>query len=78
MKDIDPLLEIRAWRDEFARLHEYDVKRISAAIHESASRFADRFVFVDPASPPGTERVIAETTPPSKPMISDTLEVSAL
>jgi len=48
MKDVDPILEIRAWRDEFARLHGYDIARISAAMQETAARYKDRLIYIEP------------------------------
>jgi hypothetical protein len=34
MNDVDILAEIRAWRDEFARVHDYDLGKMRAALHK--------------------------------------------
>ena len=34
MSDIDILAQLRAWRDEFARSHGYDIHAMAAALRE--------------------------------------------
>ena len=44
MKEIDLLAEIRTWRDEFARSHDYDLAAIAAAVREADATVAERLV----------------------------------
>lgn len=51
MKDTDTLAEIRAWRDEFARAHGYDLAAIAAAVREADKAAGARLVRGEPRRP---------------------------
>jgi hypothetical protein len=60
MRDADILAELRAWRDEFARSHGYDLKAMAAALKEMDATAGARVVrgeprrpTVPPLAPPG-------------------------
>ena len=62
MIERDVLKDLRAWRDEFARSHGYDLASIAAALRELDRTAADRLVGGTPRRP---EQSRAE--PPTKP-----------
>jgi 4-hydroxyphenylpyruvate dioxygenase-like putative hemolysin len=51
VNDVDLLAEIRAWRDEFARSHGYDLEAIAAAIRDADRAVATRLVHGEPRRP---------------------------
>jgi hypothetical protein len=51
MKDRDILAELRAWRDEFARSHGYDLRAIVAALREADEKLGARVVRGEPRRP---------------------------
>lgn len=51
MKDMNVLAELRAWRDEFARAHGYDVKAMAAALREMDAAAGVRVVNGEPRRP---------------------------
>lgn len=44
MKDVDPIDEIRAWRDEFARSHNYDISAMFATLKKWEQESGKTFV----------------------------------
>ena len=51
MKGEDDLAELRAWRDEFARSHGYDLKAMAAALREMDVAARARVVRGEPRRP---------------------------
>ena len=51
MSDRDILAELRAWRDEFARSHGYDLAAMAAAIRELDTAAGSRVVRGEPRRP---------------------------
>lgn len=51
MRDADVLTELRAWRDEFARSHGYDLKAMAAALRELDMAAGARVVRGEPRQP---------------------------
>ncbi len=51
MNDGDILAELRAWRDEFARSHGYDLGAMSAALRELDIAVGGRVVRGEPRRP---------------------------
>jgi hypothetical protein len=51
MSNGDALSELRAWRDEFARLHGYDIHAMAAALRELDSAGERKVVRGEPRQP---------------------------
>jgi hypothetical protein len=51
MSNGDVLLELRAWRDEFARSHGYDIHAMAAALRELDSAGERKVVHGEPRRP---------------------------
>jgi hypothetical protein len=51
MKDADILAELRAWRDEFARSHGYDLKAMAASLRQMDATAGARVVRGEPRRP---------------------------
>ena len=51
MSNGDVLSELRAWRDEFARLHGYDIHAMAAALRELDSTGERKVVRGEPRQP---------------------------
>jgi hypothetical protein len=51
MSDLDILTELRAWRDEFARSHGYDLGAMAAALRELDEAAGVRVVRGQPRRP---------------------------
>ena len=51
MNDADILTELRAWRDEFARSHGYDVRAMATALRDLDTRANARVVRSEPRQP---------------------------
>ena len=51
MKSEDILAELRAWRDEFARKHDYDLAAMTAALREMDRAAGVRVVHGQPRRP---------------------------
>jgi hypothetical protein len=58
------LAELRAWRDEFARSHGYDLKAMAAALREMDAGAGTRVVRGEPRRPSALPR--GELSPPNK------------
>ncbi len=63
MKEIDLLAEIRTWRDEFARSHDYDLAAIAAAVREADATVAERLVSGEPRRPKHPTTPLQRTRP---------------
>ena len=57
MSDRDILAELRAWRDEFARSHGYDLAAMAAALRELDHAAGPWVVQGEPRHPVGTENL---------------------
>ena len=53
MKDVDILAELRAWRDEFARSHGYDLAAMVATLRELDAVAVPPVVRREPRRPAG-------------------------
>ena len=51
MKGRDVLAELRAWRDEFARSHGYDLRAMAAVLRERDAAAGPRIVRGEPRRP---------------------------
>ena len=51
MSDVDILAELRAWRDDFARLHGYDLGAMAAGLRELDRTAGIRVVRDEPRRP---------------------------
>lgn len=51
MDDKDVLIELRAWRDEFARSHGYDLKAMAAVLRDLDKLAGARIVQGEPRRP---------------------------
>ncbi len=51
MSDGDVLSELRAWRDEFARSHDYDIHAMAAALREMDSAGERKVIRGEPRQP---------------------------
>jgi hypothetical protein len=51
MSDTDILAELRAWRDEFARTHGYDLKAMAASLRSLDEAAGARVVRGEPRRP---------------------------
>ena len=51
MNSGDILVELRAWRDEFARSHGYDLGAMAAALRELDGAAGERIVRGEPRQP---------------------------
>ena len=51
MRDADILTELRAWRDEFARSHDYDLRAMAAALRALDETAGARIVRGEPRRP---------------------------
>lgn len=51
MNNENVLAELRAWRDEFARSHGYDLRAMAAALRELDNTFAGKVVRGVPRRP---------------------------
>lgn len=63
MKDGDVLVELRAWRDEFARSHGYDLRAMAAALRALDAAAGARVVRGEPRCP---STVPTGSSPPPK------------
>jgi hypothetical protein len=63
MNDGDPLAELRAWRDEFARAHDYDLRAMVTALRELDAAAGQKLVRGAPRRPHTVTPV--EATPPN-------------
>jgi hypothetical protein len=72
MNSGDVLLELRAWRDEFARLHGYDVHAMAAALRALDSASDRKVVHGEPRRP-------VTASPPSQALLptDDAISVPA-
>jgi hypothetical protein len=52
MNDVDVLTELRAWRDEFARSHGYDLGAMAAVLRELDTAAGARLARGEPRRPP--------------------------
>ena len=64
MSDVDILAELRAWRDEFARSHGYDLKAMAAALRKLDCAAGERVVGGEPRRPDAVPE--PETKTPSQ------------
>jgi hypothetical protein len=64
MRGGDILVELRAWRDEFARSHGYDLRAMAAALRDMDAAAGDRLVRGEPRRPTTTPR--GKSSPPNK------------
>ena len=64
MKSGDVLAELRAWRDEFARSHDYDLRAMAAVLREMDAAAGARVVRGEPRPPVIVPR--GEPSPPDK------------
>jgi hypothetical protein len=64
MRGADILAELRAWRDEFARSHGYDLKAMVAALREMDAAAGVRVVRGEPRRPTAMTR--GEASPPNE------------
>ena len=64
MRGGDVLAELRAWRDEFARSHGYDLRAMVAALREMDAAAGARVVRGEPRRP--TAMAPVEPSPPNK------------
>lgn len=55
MKEPDILSELRAWRDEFARSHGYDLRAMAAALSELDATAGREVVRGEPRHPEVTQ-----------------------
>lgn len=62
MKSGEVLAELRAWRDEFARSHAYDLGAMAAVLREMDAAAGARVVRGEPRRP-----VVLPTREPSRP-----------
>ena len=51
VNNLDVLVELRAWRDEFARSHAYDLASIAKALRELDAASNERIVRGEPRRP---------------------------
>jgi len=51
MSDVDVLAQLRAWRDEFARSHGYDIHAMAAALRDLDSKGKRKVVHGEPRRP---------------------------
>ena len=51
MRDADILTELRAWRDEFARSHDYDLQAMAASLRALDGAAGARVVRGEPRRP---------------------------
>jgi hypothetical protein len=66
----DVLVELRAWRDEFARSHGYDLRVMEAALREIDGAAGQRVVSSKPRPP--VVRPAAEPSPPNHSHVQPT------
>ena len=64
MKSVDVLAELRAWRDEFARSHGYDLRAMAAVLREMDATAGARVVRGEPRPPVVTPP--RASSPPNK------------
>ena len=69
MRDIDPIIGIRKFREEFAAEHHYDIRAMSATLRRISDEHGH--VTISPAQQP--KREIAETIAPMSAEISPPL-----
>lgn len=71
MNDNDVLVELRTWRDEFARRHGYDLQAMAATLRDLDRAAGQQLVYGEPRRPEVTTRSHAELPPPlSQPEMS--------
>ncbi len=74
MSNGDVLVELRAWRDEFARSHGYDLHAMAAALRELDSAAGQKVVRGEPRRPeagrPVGTRMPNRALPPTGAAIS--------
>ena len=63
MNDVDIVVELRAWRDEFARLHGYDIHAMAAALRALDCGGKREVVHGEPRRP-----VVAKIPPQELPL----------
>ena len=68
MNNGDSLMELRAWRDEFARAHGYDVHAMAAALRALDISAGREVIHGKPRQPLVTQ-ILNQTLPPTKPAI---------
>jgi len=51
MNNRDELVELRAWRDEFAKSHRYDIHEMAAALRELDKAAGNKLIRGEPRSP---------------------------
>ncbi|MCY2946299.1 MAG: hypothetical protein NT142_17535 [Planctomycetota bacterium] len=54
MSNVDVLVELRAWRDEFARSHGYDIHAMAAALRDLDSAAGQKLVHAELRQPVAT------------------------
>ena len=64
MKNQDILAELRAWRDEFARSHGYDLRAMAAVLREMDATAGARVVRGQPR--PSSIAAPGEPSPPNQ------------
>jgi hypothetical protein len=64
MKNQDILAELRAWRDEFARSHGYDLRAMAAVLREMDAAAGARVVRGQPRPP--AIAATGESSPPNQ------------
>ena len=69
MTNRDVLLELRAWRDEFARLHGYDIHAMAAALRELDSAGQRKVVRGQPR-PPAVVRMPIQAPQPTEAAVA--------
>jgi hypothetical protein len=65
MSNGDALVELRAWRDEFARSHGYDLRAMAAALRELDGAAGREVVRGEPRRPEPAKREDARTPTPA-------------
>jgi len=66
MRDADVMTELRAWRDEFARSHDYDLQAMAASLRALDEAAGARVVRGEPRRPAAVPP--KRTSPPNKTM----------
>jgi hypothetical protein len=76
VKDRDILADLRAWRDEFARSHGYDLRAMVAELREMDVKACARVVRGEPRRP--TAGRLGSLVPPEQPHTEGAIDVNTV